>query len=178
MARPAPRRLKVFQARLGFYDTVVAAPSQVAALRAWGVHQNLFANGQAALTDEPQAVEAALAHPETPLKRPVGSKDAFGLEARLPKAPAIPKSIKVGREPPAQRRSKQRADRSALDAAERGLSKLDEDRKGEEAAIQRRQDRLDAERVAAQAAYVENRKAATAAVGEARKAYRKAGGET
>ena len=63
------RRLKVFQVHLGFYDTVVAAPSQAAALRAWGTHQNLFADGQARVTDDPQAIEAALAYPETPLKR-------------------------------------------------------------------------------------------------------------
>src|SRR5205085_10312942 len=58
------RKLKVFQAQIGFYDTVVAAPSQAAALRAWGIRQNLFADGLARTTDEPQAVEAALATPE------------------------------------------------------------------------------------------------------------------
>ena len=35
-------KLKVSQAQFGFFDTVVAAPSQAAALRAWGVNQNLF----------------------------------------------------------------------------------------------------------------------------------------
>jgi len=40
---PAKRKLKVFQAQLGFYDTVVAVPGRAAALRAWGVHQDLFA---------------------------------------------------------------------------------------------------------------------------------------
>jgi hypothetical protein len=47
-ARSAIALWKVFQAQFGFYDTVVAAPSQVAALRAWGIHQNLFAGGQGA----------------------------------------------------------------------------------------------------------------------------------
>ena len=56
MKRP---RLKVFQARFGFHDSVVAAVSQAAALRAWGVHQNLFADGQASITNDPRAVEAA-----------------------------------------------------------------------------------------------------------------------
>jgi hypothetical protein len=32
-------KLKVFQAQFGFYDTVVTAPSQAAALCAWGVSQ-------------------------------------------------------------------------------------------------------------------------------------------
>ncbi|RYF99054.1 MAG: cell envelope biogenesis protein TolA, partial [Caulobacteraceae bacterium] len=70
----------MFQAQFGFYDTVVAAPSQAAALRAWGVRQNLFADGTARLTDDSQAVEAALAHPETPLRRAVGSSEPFALE--------------------------------------------------------------------------------------------------
>ena len=49
----AVRKLKVFQAQFGFYDTVVAAPSRAAALRAWGTHQNLFASGEAKVaTDE------------------------------------------------------------------------------------------------------------------------------
>jgi hypothetical protein len=60
VAKRAARRLKVFQAQIGFFDTVVAAPSQAAALRAWGVHQDLFANGGAkAITDE-LALAAAL----------------------------------------------------------------------------------------------------------------------
>ena len=63
MGEAPARKLKVFQAQLGFYDTVVAAPSQAAALRAWGVHQNLFADGLARITDEEHAVEAALAQP-------------------------------------------------------------------------------------------------------------------
>lgn len=60
------RKLKVFQAQFGFYDTVVAAPSQAAALRAWGTHQDLFASGAATVTTDEAAIAAALAHPETP----------------------------------------------------------------------------------------------------------------
>lgn len=41
------KSLKVFQAQFDFYDVVVAAPSQAAALRAWGVHQKLFTDGMA-----------------------------------------------------------------------------------------------------------------------------------
>jgi len=177
MAKAAGKRMKVFKAQLGFYDTVVAAPSQAAALRAWGVHQNLFADGQAKVTDDPQAVEAALAHPETPLKRAVGSTDPFALEANLPKVPDAPKAAKAKAEPKPAPKPKPAADRSKLTAAEAALRKLDEDRKREEAELRRRQEELEAEREAAQAAYVEGRKAATAAVVDARAVYRKAGGE-
>ena len=44
----AGRKLKVFQAQFGFYDTIVAAPSQAAALRACG-----FTAGEQVLVDAP-----------------------------------------------------------------------------------------------------------------------------
>ena len=179
MAKAAGRKLKVFQAQFGFYDTVVAAGSQAAALRAWGIHQNLFADGLASITEDAQAIEAALAHPETPLRRAVGSTDPFALEpVNLPSVPDLPKKAAYKPEPKARPAAppKPAADRSALDAAELVLRKLDEERKAEEAKFRQRQDELDTEREAAQTAYVSGRKSATAAVVEAREAYRKAGG--
>ncbi len=180
MAKAAGRKLKVFQAQFGFYDTVVAAASQAAALRAWGIHQNLFADGLASVTEDAQAIEAALAHPETPLRRAVGSTDPFALEPiGLPAVPDAPKKGMSKPEPKARPAAPPQppADRSALDAAEKALRKLDEERKAEEATFRRRQDELDAEREGAQAAYVSGRKSATAAVVEARETYRKAGGD-
>ena len=178
MAKPAGRRLKVFQAQLGFYDTVVAAPSQAAALRAWGMRQNLFARGEARVSEDPQAVEAALAHPETPLKRAVGSTDPFGLEARLPDVPDAPKrpAPKPSPQPKAKVAAKPTPDRTALDIAEAAVKRLDEARKREEASLREEQDALDEKKAAAQSSYVADRKAATAAVVAARQAYRKAGG--
>ncbi len=169
MAKVSERRLKVFQVHLGFFDTVVAAPSQAAALRAWGTHQNLFADGQARVTDDPQAVEAALSHPEIPLKRAVGSTDPFALESvSLPKLPDAPRAGKA--------KPKSSADRAALDAAEEALHKLDDDRKAEEAGFRHRQDALDGERQAAQAQYVARHDVVSRALADARAAYRKAGG--
>lgn len=179
MAKAARKRLKVFQAHLGFYDTVVAAPSQAAALRAWGVHQDLFASGEAKVTEDAQAVNAALAHPETPLMRAIGSKDDFGLKAAsLPKVPDAPKGKKAkaeARTKPAAP-AKPPADRSALDAAEKVLRNLDEARKQEETDFRSRQEKLDEEMEAAQGAYVKRRKAAAGDVAAARQAYREAGG--
>ena len=84
MAKSPTRKLKVFQAQFGFHDSVVAAPSQAAALRAWGTHQNLFADGTARVTTDPKAIQAALAHPQAVQKtiaggasRPLTSKPAF-----------------------------------------------------------------------------------------------------
>lgn len=179
MAKARGRRLKVFQAQIGFYDTVVAAPSQAAALRAWDIHQDLFADGRARLTEDAQAIESASAHPGTPLRRALGSTDPFALEpANLPKVPDPPRTVpKVSGKAKPERAKEPPADRTALTAAEAAVQKLDADRKKEEATFRRRQGELDADRDAAQGAYVKDRKAATAAVVAARQAYRKAGGE-
>lgn len=182
MAKAPGRRLKVFVAQIGFYDTVVAAASQAAALKAWGTHQNLFAGGQARIIDDPQAVEAALEHPEIPLRRVVGTNNPFELDPRgLPEIPDAPKkkADAAPAKPPAAappKRAKPPADRSKLDQAEAAVRKVDEDRKREEADLRAKQEQLDAEREAAQASYIERRKAATAAVVSARQTYRKAGG--
>jgi hypothetical protein len=37
-----PRKLKVYQTSLGFFDLAIAAPSMKAALEAWGAGSNLF----------------------------------------------------------------------------------------------------------------------------------------
>ena len=176
----AARKLKVFQAQFGFYDTVVAAPSQAAALRAWDTHQNLFASGEAKVATDEAAIAAALDHPETPLRRAVGSTDPFLLEpANLPKLPDAPRrpAVEAAAKPKAVAAAKPPADRSRLAAAELALRKLDDARKSEEAAFRRKQEDLDAAKMAAQSAYVEGRKAAGIAVLKARDAYRKAGGE-
>ena len=96
-----PRHLKVFQAHLGFYDTAVAAPSRAAALKAWGSRQNLFREGVASETKDPQAVTAALAKPGVVLRRPVGSNAAF---SENPGLPQIPKASK--KTPPAKIQAK------------------------------------------------------------------------
>jgi hypothetical protein len=175
MARNRP--LKVFQAQFGFYDTVVAAPSQAAALRAWGVHQNLFTDGQARISDDARAVEAALAHPETPLRRALGSREAFSLApGGLPIIPDAPKKPGVRARKASAEQRKPPADRSALDACEAALKALDDARTREEAGFRRRRDDLDADIAAAQIAYVRARKVASADLLTAADAYRAAGG--
>jgi len=73
-----PRRLKVYTARLdGLNDYVVAAPNQGEALKAWDVHQNLFQEGLASVTDEASAVKAANARPGVVLRRPVKGKGSW-----------------------------------------------------------------------------------------------------
>ncbi len=184
MKKPPTRKLKVFQAQFGFYDSIVAASGQAAALRAWGTHQNLFADGQARVITEAAAVKAALAHPDVPLRRAIGSNAAFEIEpSSLPTIPDAPKRAANATSPQTSRKNsrpkspaKPPADRSRLDAAQAALRELDEERKREETSLQRRRDELDAQIASAQDRYVEDRKAATTAIVKAREIYRKAGG--
>ena len=47
-------KLKVFRTPIGFHDAYVAAPSQKAALEAWGAEGNLFAQGIAEQVIDPE----------------------------------------------------------------------------------------------------------------------------
>lgn len=71
-------RLKVYEADLdGVNRWIVAAPSQKAALEAWGVRQNLFLLGEAKVAEDDAAIAAALARPGEPLRAPKGGKGPF-----------------------------------------------------------------------------------------------------
>ncbi|QDF37800.1 cell envelope biogenesis protein TolA [Bradyrhizobium symbiodeficiens] len=78
------RKLKTYQTSLGFYDQAIAAPSMKAALEAWGASSNLFHQGAAKETDDPDVVAATMAKPGVVLRRPVGSDGAFSESAELP----------------------------------------------------------------------------------------------
>ncbi len=57
------QKLKVFRTPIGFHDAYVAAPSQKAALEAWGADGNLFAQGIAEQVTDPELMEEPLASP-------------------------------------------------------------------------------------------------------------------
>lgn len=157
-------KLKVFQATMGFHESVVATTSRPKALEAWGVRQDLFAEGMATETDEPKAVEAALKQPGVPLLRPIGDKGAFKADAAPPK---LPKGAKPKKAPP---------DRSKLDAAEKAVKALAEEEKALARDFAERRRALVAEEMAAREDWVEREAEAKEALAEAKAAYRKAGG--
>jgi hypothetical protein len=68
-----PTKLKVYRTAIGFYDAYVAAPSQKAALEAWGSEHNLFARGVAELVTDPALTKVPLASPGEVVKRLRGS---------------------------------------------------------------------------------------------------------
>lgn len=115
-------RLKVFQAHLGFFDTVVAAPSKKAALEAWGSRQDLFRDGTAAIATDPKAVRAAVEKPGVVLKRLSGSKDDFVEQPDLPKTGPVSRAKPTKNH--ATKQPARKPDRSKLDAAEHALKEL------------------------------------------------------
>jgi hypothetical protein len=188
-----PRPLKTFQAHLGFYDTVVAAPSRAAALRAWGSRQDLFRDGSAKPTNDPAAIAAATAKPGVVLRRPAGSNAPFSENPGLPQVPAAPKKPEPAKEaktkPPAEaapKAAKKPAlkiveppkppplDRTAIDAAEKAQAGLKREEERALAALAKRKAALDDEELRTRNAFRARRKKAEDALAQARKAYKDA----
>src|SRR5882757_6165427 len=67
------KKLKTYQTSLGFFDLAIAAPSMKAALEAWGADSNLFHQGAAKESDDPDVIAATMTKPGVVLRRPVGS---------------------------------------------------------------------------------------------------------
>ena len=90
MAKARKQKLKVFRTPIGFHDAYVAAPSQKAALEAWGADSNIFAQGIAEQVTDPKLMEEALANPGKVIKKVRGSADEHFAE--LERAPARKKA--------------------------------------------------------------------------------------
>ncbi|OYX33078.1 MAG: hypothetical protein B7Y99_07795 [Caulobacterales bacterium 32-69-10] len=149
-------KLKTYATRIGFHDAVVAAPNQKAALAAWDVRENLFAQGAAKVTDDAQAVEAATAAPGVVLRRAAGTTGPFTTAPGLPKAPEPkPRAAKPDQQAKADKPPppKPKPDRKPLASAEKALAafdrqaaqrlqSLERDLKNERRALERERDRL------------------------------------
>jgi hypothetical protein len=149
------RKLKTFQTSLGFYDLAIAAPSMKAALEAWGAGSNLFHQGAAKETDNPEVVAATTSKPGVVLKRPAGSNGRFAEHADLPDLDEEASGRKKSRRPePKGRATPKISDKDARKAAaefEREQKRRDAERRKDEAREKKRAKR--AKRVAkAQAA--------------------------
>src|SRR5262249_44732106 len=77
-------KLKTYQTSLGFYDLAIAAPSMKAALEAWGAGSNLFHQGVAKESSDPEVIAATMSKPGVVLRRPVGSDAPFSEHPDLP----------------------------------------------------------------------------------------------
>ena len=142
------RKLKTYQTSLGFFDLAIAAPSMKAALEAWGADSNLFHQGAAKESDDPDVIAAAMAKPGVVLRRPVGSDGSFGEHAELPTDLGGPGPTKTGRKSkgpkakkPSSRPVDKVAERKAAFDYERERRRRELERASEEAARQKDRER-------------------------------------
>jgi hypothetical protein len=139
------RKLKVYRTSAGFSDAYVAAPSQKAALAAWGADANLFARGIAEEVTDPALMAAPLHKPGEVLTVSRGD-----LEAHLKALQASPKTRRaktgpsVDMQPVKRRQSRPRKrpppTRDKLEAAEQALAAFEETARRELAERERQRD--------------------------------------
>jgi hypothetical protein len=145
------RKLKTYQASVGFFDLAIAAPSMKAALQAWGADRNLFHEGMAKESDDPDVIAATMAAPGLVLRRPVGTRESFKEHAGLPTYLARGGSEQAGPNPappkkppkkkPAPRARDAAAERKAARAFEQEQKRRELDRARQEAAAQKERER-------------------------------------
>jgi hypothetical protein len=136
------RKLKTYQTSLGFFEQAIAAPSMKAALEAWGADSNLFHQGAAKESRDPDVIAATMAKPGIVLKRPVGSDGPFGEHAELPKSLGQDGLKKPAHKPSAKAKKSfaqpdKAADRQAAQAYERERQRREREEAKEEATRQK-----------------------------------------
>jgi hypothetical protein len=142
------RKLKTYQTSLGFFDLAVAAPSMKAALEAWGADSNLFHQGAAKQSEDPDVVVATMAAPGVVLKRPVGSNAAFKEHADLPNHLLDGRSTKANRKSASRKpeihpkpTEDEATDRKAALAFDKEQKRRERERAKEEAARRKERER-------------------------------------
>jgi hypothetical protein len=181
-------RLKAYAAEIdGLHEWIVAAPNQTAALEAFGVGQNLFAQGAARVETDPEKVKCALAHPGVPLRRLKGSSDPFGpvaanapsgWEAALAAAAKAPKAEKAGKKAgKAAKPEPLPPSRRALDKAEAALAEVKAERDRALSEIEDERRALDAREAELKARFKSRVGKAKDRVKEETTAYKRAGGQ-
>ncbi|HVW73687.1 MAG TPA: cell envelope biogenesis protein TolA [Rhizomicrobium sp.] len=131
------RKLKTFTTSLGFFDLAVAAPSMKAALEAWGISRNLFHQGLAEETTDPDTIAAAMEKPGVVLRRAVGTQNPFREQADLPKslpihAPKQKRPEKRAVRKKTVQRNDPAADKAAIIKFEEAKARREKERRREE----------------------------------------------
>lgn len=161
--------LKVFRTPIGFHDAYVAAPSQKAALAAWGSSADLFARGVAERVTDEALMREPLASPGKIVRRlREGDADAFA-EGDMPKRKKSAGRAKA--KPPAKPRRDPgpRPSRADLAAAEEALDQLRSQQEREEADLREREQAIERERRDLDRSHQRDLAAAEAAVERARR---------
>lgn len=140
--------LKVFRTPIGFHDAYIAAPSQKAALEAWGADSNLFARGVAERVSDPDLTKEPLSRPGIVIRRARGTTaDHIAALPRDPPSAKTDRAVREKPEPPSKRPAKPRPrpSRNALDAAEQALADAELRHRDAREALRLERARLDRE---------------------------------
>ena len=176
---PRTSKLNVYRMAVGFHDAYVAAPSQKAAIEAWGADKDVFRRGMAEIVDDPELMKEPLSRPGEVVKRLRGTAAeqiaALGdipRETEAPKARKSPKGrTKAAPKPP---KPKPRPSREKLDEAEQALTDAEARHDEQMAAIRKREAALAAERKALEKEQDREREKLEARREKAREAYEEA----
>ena len=103
MKKPT-RKLKVYRTGAGFYDAYVAAPSQKAAIEAWGADPRTFSRGDGEMVSDPALTAEPLAKPGEVIRKKRGElAEQLAALGPVPKAPVRRDNPKPGTEAKAGR---------------------------------------------------------------------------
>ena len=173
-------KLKVYRTAAGFNDAYVAAPSQKAALAAWGSDKDLFARGIAELVTDPALTAEPLASPGVVVKHSRGTtveqikampdpepRQALRSGTGRPAASKPPQKSKPAPKPV----PKPKPSSAELEAAENALATLTADYDRIMKALADREAKLTRERRDLEKQQRDSVGAAEAAVNKARDAY-------
>ena len=175
MAKERKQKLKVFRTPIGFHDAYVAAPSQKAALEAWGADSNIFAQGIAEQVTDQELMEDALANPGKVIKKVRGSADEHFAE--LERSPSRRKAAKASNdgskvaELKSRAKPKPKPSRDELEATEEALEKAERKQRKELRKIDDKLQALDRERRELQRRHEADRDKLTDKRDRARSAY-------
>ena len=171
MARAS--KLKVFRLTIGFHDAYVAAPSQKAAIEAWGSDKDVFRRGQAEPVADPALTREPLERPGEVIKRlrgtaaeqlaalgddpePAGGRRARGAAAKKPARKA---------------RTRPKPNRARIEEAEAALAVADEKHSADRKALAEREAALARERKALEAKQSKEKERLEARLEKAEEAY-------
>ena len=137
-------KLKLFKTVIGFHDAYVAAPSQKAALQAWGASTDLFSAKLAEKIDDPAVCQAAFDKPGAILTARRGSGKEWAERSR-PK-PNTPSKVDTARAAVEKRMAAlERRHAEGLAAIDLKIDSLREKRDSMERTFAAKRDKLRAE---------------------------------
>lgn len=186
-----PRALRVFRLPIGFHDAYVAAPTQKAAIEAWGSDRDVFQRKQAELVTDPELTREPLENPGQVIKRLRGTAAeqiaALGERKPVSDSPADRRKAgsssdaetgprrspgtkkKPGKPPPPK--LKPRPSRTKLDEAEQALAEAEARHEATLKELRAREAALARERKALETEQDEERERLEARRGKAEAAY-------